>query len=86
MSGSHPRNTGNMLASPRCGAITRKGTPCQAPAVQGKARCRMHGGAQGSGAPRHNSNARKTGEYGAEAKRFRQMIRRALGYGREALK
>ena len=28
----------------RCHAKTRKGTPCQNPAIKGKARCRMHGG------------------------------------------
>ncbi len=27
-------------------------TPCMSPAVRGKRRCRMHGGAAGSGAPR----------------------------------
>ena len=39
-------------AAPRCGARTRAGTPCKAPAVRGRKRCRMHGGARGSGAPR----------------------------------
>jgi len=29
---------------PRCGAKTRKGTPCRAPAVSGSNRCRLHGG------------------------------------------
>lgn len=29
--------------APRCLAKTRKGTPCQAPRVTGKTRCRMHG-------------------------------------------
>lgn len=29
---------------PLCGARTRAGTPCQARAVEGKDRCRMHGG------------------------------------------
>jgi len=53
----HPRRTGPMLASPRCGARTRSGPPCRAPAVRGKCRCRMHGGARGSGAPRGNRNA-----------------------------
>jgi hypothetical protein len=48
----HRRNTGPMLASPRCGAKTRSGQPCMSPAVNGKIRCRMHGGAVGSGAPR----------------------------------
>lgn len=27
-----------------CGARTRKGTPCKAKALQGKTRCRFHGG------------------------------------------
>jgi hypothetical protein len=31
------------------------------PAVGGKRRCRMHGGAPGSGAPRGNTNALKDG-------------------------
>jgi len=30
--------------APRCLAKTRKGTPCMAPRVRGKKRCRMHGG------------------------------------------
>lgn len=29
---------------PRCGARTRSGEPCQAPAVEGGERCRIHGG------------------------------------------
>ncbi len=57
MGGSHARNTVAMLSSPRCGAKTRSGTPCKSPAVRGKKRCRMHGGAFGSGAPRGNKNA-----------------------------
>ncbi|MFZ1148666.1 MAG: HGGxSTG domain-containing protein [Xanthobacteraceae bacterium] len=51
MTGGHRRNTGPMLSSPRCGAMTRSGRPCRSPAVRGKRRCRMHGGAAGSGAP-----------------------------------
>lgn len=38
------------------------GASCQAPAVAGCARCRMHGG-RGSGAPAGNQNARKHGLY-----------------------
>lgn len=34
-----------------CGAKTRSGQPCQNPPVTGKSRCRMHGGAAGSGRP-----------------------------------
>jgi hypothetical protein len=33
-----------MHCAPRCGARTRSGNPCRAPAIRGKARCRMHGG------------------------------------------
>jgi hypothetical protein len=51
MNGDHKRNTGPMLSSLRCGARTRSGTPCRSPSVHGKRRCRMHGGASGSGAP-----------------------------------
>ena len=29
---------------PRCGARTRKGTPCQRPAYSHNGRCRLHGG------------------------------------------
>ncbi|WP_354075457.1 HGGxSTG domain-containing protein [Bradyrhizobium sp. S3.5.5] len=50
-----------MLASPRCGARTRSGSACLAPAVHGKTRCRMHGSAARSGAPKGNQNARKHG-------------------------
>lgn len=57
----------SMHQSPRCGAKTRQGTPCRSPAVKGKSRCRMHGGALGSGAPRGNSNALKHGLYTADA-------------------
>jgi hypothetical protein len=39
-----------------CGARTRSGGPCRAPKVAGKSRCRMHGGAAGSGAPKGERN------------------------------
>ncbi len=65
--GDHPRNTKGMAKAPRCGAKTRSGKPCRSPAVRGKARCRMHGGAKGSGAPRDNQNALKHGLYTREA-------------------
>jgi hypothetical protein len=60
MTTNYPRNTGPMLSSPRCGAKTRLSKPCKSPAVRGKRRCRMHGGAPGSGAPRGNQNARSS--------------------------
>ncbi len=61
-----------MLNSPRCGAKTRAGTPCRAPAVVGKTRCRMHGGAAGSGAPKGNQNALK---HGACTRAFREQTK-----------
>lgn len=68
-------DTDRLNASPRCGAKTRSGKPCRAPAVAVKARCRMHGGAAGSGAPKGNKNALKHGYYSAEAKDIRKRIR-----------
>ena len=82
MAGDHPRNFGPMLSSARCGAKTRNGEPCKSPAVRGKKRCRMHGGARGSGAPRGNKNALKHGRYTSEAieerRQVRELLRQAL--------
>ncbi len=72
----HRRNTGPMLASPRCGARTRSGQPCRAPAVRGKRVCRMHGGAPGSGAPKGNQNALKHGRFIRKAIARRRRERR----------
>ncbi|MGS7332898.1 HGGxSTG domain-containing protein, partial [Enterobacter kobei] len=78
-------NTGPMLASPRCGASTRSSSACRAPAVRGRTRCRMHGGAAGSGAPRANQNARKHGQFTAEAIAERRAVRALLGEARKLL-
>jgi hypothetical protein len=75
----HIRHTGAMLASLRCGAKTRCGDACRSPAVNGRKRCRMHGGAQGSGAPRANRNARKHGLFTGDAIEERRGIRELLG-------
>src|SRR5262249_19233052 len=56
-----------LTARRHCGARTRNGHPCRSPAVRGKRRCRMHGGATGSGAPLGNKNALRHGHYTAEA-------------------
>jgi uncharacterized protein YjcR len=74
----HIRNTDPMLASPRCGARTRSGGACRAPAVHGKKRCRMHGGAAGSGAPKANRNARKHGLFTRDAIEERRRMRALL--------
>jgi len=67
-----------MLASPRCGARTRLGRPCRAPAVYGKNHCRMHGGGPRSGAPKGNQNALKDGLYTREAREERRRVRELL--------
>jgi len=74
MTGTHKHNTGPMLASVRCGARTRSGRPCKSPSVRGKSRCRMHGGAPGSGAPRGNKNALKHGRFTREAVAERKKV------------
>jgi hypothetical protein len=76
------RNTGPMLSSLRCGAKTRSGKPCMSPAVGGRRRCRMHGGAPGSGAPRGNKNALKHGHYTREAMEARRQLRNLLQQSR----
>ena len=79
------RNTGPMLASPRCGAKIRCGGACRSPAVRGKKRCRMHGGASGSGAPAGNKNARKHGLFTGDAIAERKQIQALLSEARKLL-
>jgi hypothetical protein len=81
----HPRNTGPMLSSPRCGAKTRSGAPCKSPTVHGKKRCRMHGGAPGSGAPRGNQNALKHGLYRKAAIEERRQVGALIRQSRRLL-
>ena len=84
MSG-HIRNSGPMLASPRCGAKTRPGYSCRSPAVHGNKRCRMHGGAPGSGARKANQNARKHGLFTTDAIAERRQIQALLREARKFL-
>lgn len=64
--------------APRCGAKTRKSTPCQAPAVKGRKRCRMHGGAS-PGAPKGARHGRyNSGLYTNEMKEERQNFRELI--------
>ena len=78
MTSDHPRNTGPMLSTQRCGAKTRSGKPCMSPAVSGKRRCRMHGGAAGSGAPHGNKNALKHAHYTRDALTERRLVRQLI--------
>ncbi len=84
--GTHPRNVVPMTQSPRCGAKTRAGGACRAPAVAGRRRCRMHGGAAGSGAPPGNQNALKAGLHTAEMIDLRRRVNAALRGGGRILR
>jgi glucans biosynthesis protein len=72
--------------APRCSARTRSGTLCQKPAAKGKKRCRLHGGAEGSGAPRGDRNGSyRHGLYTREAIAERQALRALIrGYREDA--
>jgi hypothetical protein len=86
MKTNYPRNTGPMLSSPRYGAKTRSNKPCKSPAVRGKRRCRMHGGAPGSGAPRGNQNALKQGQFTRQAREERRRVQNLVRQSRVLLK
>ena len=63
-----------MHESPRCGAKTRSGSPCQSPATP-NGRCRMHGGAS-PGAPKGERNGNyKHGRFTNEAIAWRRGLR-----------
>lgn len=64
---NNPMQPERLATARRCLARTRSGTECQSPAVNGKRRCRMHGG-NNPGAPVGNGNARKHGGYSAKTK------------------
>jgi glucans biosynthesis protein len=58
-----------------CGAKTRAGTPCQSQPVQGRKRCRLHGGLS-PGAPRGSRNGNYTnGDWTKEALEERRWVR-----------
>ena len=69
----------------RCGARTRRGTPCLKPALKGKARCQLHGGRTGgpsgakNGAYRHG---RCTKARMAADKEARQRLKELERLGR----
>jgi hypothetical protein len=68
----------------RCGAQTRSGRACQQPRVTGRRRCRLHGGAPGSGAPSGERNGRyQHGHCTKEAKAERRWIRSLLQLAKE---
>ena len=73
------RRLGNLAKAPRCGARTRSGHPCKQAAVRGRARCRMHGGAKGSGGPAGERNGNfKHGLWTHESLEMRKAVRLQL--------
>jgi hypothetical protein len=77
--------TRQLLMSPRCGAKTRSGGSCRSAAVRGKSRCRMHGGAKGSGGQKENQNARRHGLFTRDAIADRKQIRDLLAETRKLI-
>ena len=70
------RRLSNLAKARRCGAKTRAGHPCRQAAVRGRPRCRMHGGAKGSGGPLGNRNGNfKHGRFTRESKMVRRVVR-----------
>src|SRR5262245_39253811 len=72
--------SGHPSSAPRCGARTRRGTSCQAPAIRGRRRCRLHGGLStgprtAAGLARIKAANTKHGRYSAEHRAMRQAIR-----------
>jgi hypothetical protein len=74
------------LANPMknlCGALTRSGTACQRAPRSGKSRCRLHGGAPGSGAPPGERNGSyKHGQFTCEAVEERRRTRALIAQTR----
>ena len=69
------RRLSNLAKARRCGARTRAGHPCRQAAVTGRARCRMHGGAKGSGGPKGARNGNfKHGIWSRESVDFRKTM------------
>jgi len=73
----------NMQSAARCGAKTRRGTPCMAPAMRDKKRCRLHGGkSTGPRTPEGLARSRKAnwkhGHYSKEYMALRELARKLL--------
>ena len=73
---------GDLSKVTRCGAKTRRGTPCRAPAMK-NGRCRMHGGGSTgpltrAGLERMRRAKTKHGFFAQEALEFRRLVHRIL--------
>lgn len=80
---------GNPMNAPRCGAKTRKGKSCRAPAMA-NGRCRMHGGkSTGPRTPEGLERSRKAnwkhGHYSAESIAARRYMSQLLRESRDTI-
>ena len=74
----HLTETETVSQASRFGARTRSGAPCKSAPVTGRRRCRMHGGADGSGAPKGEKNGNyKHGRYTEKVEASRRWLREA---------
>ena len=78
-----PHQFGVQWPGRRCGAKTRRGTKCRAPAVRSSSRCRMHGATScgptsNEGKQRIAAAKFKSGKYTIEQKRARSLRAREL--------
>jgi hypothetical protein len=81
---------GDLGIARRCCAKTRKGTPCQSPAMR-NGRCRMHGGASTgprtpAGLARSSRANWKHGLYSQQAKQEARLLKQFLGDCKELWK
>lgn len=81
---------GNPDNAPRCGAKTRRGTPCRSAAMK-NGRCRMHGGKStgaktAEGIERIRAARTKHGRYSAASIARRRAARQAIRALRELLR
>lgn len=81
---------GDLSKASRCGAKTRRDTPCQCPAMP-NGRCRLHGGLSTGaktleGIERIRQAVTKHGMYSKRAKEERNNFRKLLRHCRETLK
>jgi hypothetical protein len=80
---------GDFTKATRCGAKTRKGTPCLGPAMK-NGKCRMHGG-KSTGAKTINGKLRaqtanwRHGYYSVKAKRERSKIHKLIAQCNDTL-
>jgi glucans biosynthesis protein len=69
-----PEGAGPPAGPQVCGARRRDGSICQRPPVEGRRRCRSHGCAPNTGAPKGNRNALKHGCFTAVEMARRRRI------------